>query len=147
MDRWDKRWMDVAKLFASFSKDPSTGVGACAVDDRKVMVSSAFNGLARGVKDKQSRLMDRDLKYKLTAHAEINLICHAGQALRGCTVYVWPMPPCSMCAAALIQAGVRRVVAPTPAPDIAARWGESLRLAQAMLREAGVILETLPECP
>lgn len=143
MNHWDYRWMEVAKLFASFSKDPSTQVGACAVDDRKVMVSSAFNGLARGVKDKKSRLMDRDLKYKLTAHAEINLICHAGQALRGCTVYVWPMPPCSTCAAALIQAGVRRVVSPTPAHALATRWGESLRLAQSMFREARVKVEMM----
>jgi len=141
--KWDGRWLQMAKHFASFSKDPSTGVGACAVDDRQVLISSGFNGFSRGVKDKRSRLMNRESRLARTAHAEINLIIHAGESLRGSTVYVWPMAPCSTCAAALIQAGVRRVVSPTPSPDLAARWGASLRLARAMLREAGVKVEML----
>ena len=56
MTDWDTRWMAVAKLFASFSKDPSTGVGVVAVDSRKRLVASGFNGLSRRVEDSQERL-------------------------------------------------------------------------------------------
>jgi len=136
-DKWDARWMAVAKLFASFSKDPSTGVGAVAVDSRKRLVASGFNGLSRRVEDSQERLHNRTTRYSLTVHAEINMLISAERSLRGCTVYLWPMPPCSQCAAALIQAGIFRVVAPAPAPDLADRWGESIELAVMAMREAG----------
>ena len=66
------------------------------------------------------------------------MLISAERSLRGCTVYLWPMPPCSQCAAALIQAGISRVVAPAPHPQLAERWGESIELAIMAMREAGV---------
>ena len=143
MADWDSRWLAVAKLFASFSKDPSTGVGAVAVDSRKRLAASGFNGLSRRVEDSQERLHNRTTRYSLTVHAEINMLISAERSLRGCTVYLWPMPPCSQCAAALIQAGISRVVAPSPAPDLADRWGESIELAVMAMREAGVKVDIL----
>ncbi len=143
MADWDSRWLAVAKLFASFSKDPSTGCGAVAVDSRKRLVASGFNGFSRRVEDSQERLHNRTTRYSLTIHAEINMLISAERSLRGCTVYLWPMPPCSQCAAALIQAGISRVVAPSPAPDLADRWGESIELAVMAMREAGVKVDIL----
>ena len=142
-DHWDTRWMAVAKLFASFSKDPSTGVGAVAIDSRKRLVASGFNGLSRRIDDSPERLQNRELRIKLTVHAEINLLVSAERSLRGCTVFVYPMPPCAACASALIQAGISRVVAPAPAPDLADRWGESIELAVMAMREAGVKVDIL----
>ena len=146
MTDWDSRWLAVAKLFASFSKDPSTGVGAVAVDSRKRLVASGFNGLSRRVEDSQERLHNRTTRYSLTVHAEINMLISAERSLRGCTVYLWPMPPCSQCAAALIQAGISRVVAPAPHPQLAERWGESIELAIMAMREAGVKVDIVEGC-
>lgn len=137
-DKWDLRFMDLAKHIAGWSRDPSTKVGAVAVDSRKRLVASGFNGLSRRVEDSQERLHNRTTRYSLTVHAEINMLISAERSLRGCTVYLWPMPPCSQCAAAMIQAGISRVVAPSPAPDLADRWGESIELAVMAMREAGV---------
>ena len=142
-DHWDLRFMDLAKHIAGWSRDPSTKVGAVAVDSRKRLVASGFNGLSRRVEDSQERLHNRTTRYSLTVHAEINMLISAERSLRGCTVYLWPMPPCSQCAAALIQAGIARVVAPSPAPDLADRWGESIELAVMAMREAGVKVDIL----
>ena len=143
MDKWDSRFMAMAKLVASWSKDPSTGCGAVIVDSRQRIVSTAFNGFPRRVDDDPDRLHDRRLKLALTLHAEANSVIFAERPIRGCTLYVHPMPPCSRCAALIIQAGISRVVAPAPAPDLADRWGESIELAVMAMREAGVKVDIL----
>lgn len=142
-DKWDLRFMDLAKHIAGWSRDPSTKVGAVAVDSRKRLVASGFNGLSRRVEDSPERLHNRTTRYSLTVHAEINMLISAERSLRGCTVYLWPLPCCSQCASAPIQAGIARVVAPSPAPDLADRWGESIDLAVMALREAGVKVDIL----
>lgn len=140
--KWDRRMLALAKHVAGWSKDPSTKVGAVLARGNRI-VGLAFNGLPVGIKDKRSRLMNRALRYAMTVHAESNCLAMAGDRARGATLYTWPLPPCSACASLAIQAGVQRVVSPTPSPDLAERWGESLRLARAMLREAGVVVVTL----
>lgn len=81
----------------------------------------------------------------MTVHAEANALRMAGDKARAATLYTWPLPPCSQCASLAIQAGIRRVVSPPPPAGLAARWGDSLRLAQAMFREAGIRVEMLDE--
>ena len=142
-DKWDLRFMDLAKHIAGWSRDPSTKVGAVAIDSRKRLVASGFNGLSRRVEDSPERLHNRTTRYSLTVHAEINMLISAERSLRGCTVYLWPLPCCSQCASALIQAGIARVVAPAPSPDLADRWGESIELAVMAMREAGVKVDIL----
>ena len=137
-DKWDARLMSMAKLVASWSKDPSTGCGAVIVDSRQRIVSTGFNGFPRRVDDDQERLHDRRLKLALTLHAEANAMLFAEKPVRGCTLYVYPMPPCSQCAALIIQAGISRVVASIAEPQLADRWGESIELAIMAMREAGV---------
>ena len=144
-DKWDLRFMDLAKHIAGWSRDPSTKVGAVAVDSRKRLVASGFNGLSRRVEDSPERLHNRTTRYSLTVHAEINMLISAERSLRGCTVYLWPLPCCSQCASALIQAGIARVVAPSPTPDLADRWGESIELAVMAMREAGVKVDILDQ--
>ena len=48
---WNKRWMDMAKLVASWSKDRSRHAGAVIVDVRNVLISIGWNGFPRGVND------------------------------------------------------------------------------------------------
>lgn len=133
LSKWDARYLDLAQHVSGWSRDPSTKVGAVVVRPDKTIASMGFNGLPRGILDDE-RLNDRDVKLRMILHAEQNAILSAHERLTDCTVYVWPMPPCSHCAAVLIQAGIKRVVAPSPQR----RWVESCLLGREMLREAGV---------
>ena len=146
MNKWDARFLELARTLAGWSKDPGTGCGAVVVRDRRIL-GTGYNGLPAGIEDRYERLMDRELKLKLTLHAEDNAILNAIVPVRGATIYVWPMPPCAHCAARIIQVGITRVVAAEPQPEQAERWRQSLMLSAEVLHEAGVSLETAPNMP
>lgn len=133
---WDEYGMSLARTIAAKSKDPGTKVGCCLLDPEHRVVSTGFNGLPRWVPDDPAILADRDTKLSLVLHAEENALLFARQSLEGCTAYVWPMPPCSRCAAKLAQTGIMRVVAPKPTPEQIERWGRSLDLAAWIYKHA-----------
>ena len=141
MTKWQSRFLDLARLVGSWSKDPSSKVGAVIVDPQNRIVSTGYNGLPVGVEDTESRLGDREVKYKMILHAEENAIMFAKQKLDGCSLYVTTMPPCSHCAALIIQSGIKRVY--TPVVEIPERWRQSDELTRKMFSEAGVELEFL----
>ena len=140
MSNWDSRFLDLARLVSTWSKDPSTQVGAVITRD-KFVVSLGFNGHPKGVVDSAERLEVREVKYRTIIHAEINAILTAKQDLEGCTIYLWPFMPCSQCGAAIVQAGIKRVVAPKSDND---RWAESFKFTTEMFAEAGVELVEIP---
>jgi len=137
MANWDKRFLDLAQHIAGWSKDPSTRCGAVVTDGKRI-VSMGFNGFPQGVGDTSERLDNRETKYRLVLHAEQNALSFANRDLSGCTIYVYPMPPCSRCAAQIIQAGIRRIVTQRPDADKLERWQEDFELANEMYRETGV---------
>ena len=142
---WDRRFLQMAELVASWSKDPSTKVGAVAVRDRRIL-ATGFNGMPTGVNDSSFRLKDRDTRLSMTAHAEANCISYAarnGVSLMGADLFVFPLAPCSACASSIIQAGIRRIVIYDYV--IPARWQQSFDTAAEMFSEAGVALLRLPE--
>lgn len=136
MDKWDNFYLGMARQAATGSKDPSTQVGAVICDRENRFVCAGFNGFPRGIKD-DSRLEDRNVKYKLILHAEHNAILFSRRDLSGCTLYTWPFMPCSSCAAIIIQSGIKRVIAPR---DDNPRWKESFELTEQLFKEAGVEL-------
>lgn len=136
-EKWDKRFIELAKHIASWSKDPSTQTGAVIVDSRRRIVSVGFNGLAQGVEDLPERLNNREIKYKMFVHCERNALIFASQPLHGCTLYTWPFMSCAACAAMVIQSGITRAVAPYSENP---RWVEEFELAKAQFQEAGVEL-------
>jgi dCMP deaminase len=142
MDKWDLRFLGLAKHISTWSKDPSTKTGAVIVDlDRRVK-SVGYNGFAKGVNDTPERLNNRELKYKLVVHCERNAILFA-DSVKGCTLYTWPFCSCSVCASMVIQAGIKRCVAP-PIPDsLKGRWGEDVLLTEQIFKEAGVVLDLI----
>ena len=77
-DKWDRRFVDLARYVASWSKDPSTKTGAVIVDDYNRIVSVGYNGFPRGIRDDEERLSNRDVKLSLMVHCEINAIIFAG---------------------------------------------------------------------
>lgn len=146
-EKLDRSLLRLAEKVGTMSKDPSTKTGAVLFDGRVFAVG--YNGFAQHVDDDPARYADRDTKLEMVIHAEVNAVILAareghGLSLAACNLYTWPFMPCSRCAALMIQAGVRRVVAPVIDPGRAARWGDSLKLARAQFSEAGVELLELP---
>jgi len=143
LSHWDRRFLGLAEYIAGWSKDPSTKVGCVITDSRHRIISVGFNGLPAGVKDKPERLNDREQKLLMVQHAEVNALNFASRDTSGCIAYTWPLPPCTQCAGALIQAGIERVVAPelTGTHD---RWERHIELTKKMFAEAGVQVDLLP---
>lgn len=135
---WQGYFVEMARLAASKSKDPSTKVGCVIVGPDMEVRATGFNGFARGVSDDVARYEDKDGKLHLMVHAEANAIAAAarvGTSLKGCTAIV-TKHPCPQCAALLIQSGVEVVV--SPAPEDGSRWQEANMVAQRQFAEAGV---------
>jgi dCMP deaminase len=149
--KWNRRFLELAKHVSTWSKDPSTQVGAVLVNGRREVVSVGYNGFARNVFDLQSRYEDRPTKYKFIVHAEVNAIVTAGERARGATLYVYPsfgIPCiCQDCAKMAIQAGVTCVVGyiPKVSKELQERWKDSLATSSEMFTEAGVAFYGIPE--
>lgn len=135
--KWDKRYIELAKFIANWSKDPSTKVGAVIVDDKGRIVSLGFNGFPQKILD-NDRLNNRDEKYNVIVHAEANAILFANRDLSGCTIYTYPFQPCSGCSGLIIQSGIKRVVTIKTDND---RWKKDFSTAAKMLVEAEVSID------
>lgn len=140
LTKWDARFLDLTALVGSWSKDPSTKVGAAIADSRNRVISLGFNGPPRGVQDDSN--IDRETKLRRTLHAEQNALAFARYDVSGCTLYV-THHPCARCAAQIAQAQIRRVVCNAPDPDFAVRWAADIAEAQSILHQAGVELINL----
>ncbi|CAN0221274.1 unnamed protein product [Ascophyllum nodosum] len=112
---WDDYFMSVAFLSAMRSKDPSTQVGACIVNQDKRIVGIGYNGFPMGCSDDElpwAREADSemDTKYPYVCHAEMNAILNKNSAdVKDCVIYV-ALFPCNECAKLIIQSGIREVV-------------------------------------
>lgn len=135
---WDKYFLGMAKYVSTASKDPSTKVGAVVVQNRKV-VGTGYNGFPQGVNDDPERYLNRELKYALTVHAEINAILQAGHDCEYAHIYVSVPFCCSDCVKTIIQSGISRIVVyDNTDKELLKRWEESIKLSQLMMDEAGI---------
>jgi dCMP deaminase len=144
MDNKDERYLDLAKFFSTWSKDPSTGVGAVAIGNKGQVLAQGYNGFPRRVTESPERLNNREIKYQFVVHAEMNCIYNAGYngtQLDDSTLYVYGLPVCNECAKGIIQVGIKRVVIPKHGPDVPDRWKISILDTQKMFKEAGVIYD------
>lgn len=132
---WHKRFINLANLVATWSKDPSSKVGCVIVDENRRIVSTGYNGFPVGVVDSKNRLSKKDIKYKLVLHAEENAIMFAKRDLNGCSLYV-TMAPCSHCAGLIIQSGIKHVY--IKKLEISEKWKESFEYSQMMFSESKV---------
>jgi dCMP deaminase len=111
VDTWDEYFMHMASVASIKSKDPKCPVGAVIVSKDNIILSTGFNGFARGVHDDEQILNDADEKLKVICHAEANAILNAarvGARVEGATIYVSKFP-CLACCNAIIQAGIKRI--------------------------------------
>jgi dCMP deaminase len=139
------KFLPDARAAAGRSKDRSTKVGAVVIDSDFNIRISGYNGFPRGVNDDITARHERPAKYDWTAHSEENCVAQAariGVALNGCTLLLTALFPCPGCSRMIIQAGIRRVVAPrTNQAGVGAGridWDAKAQLALEMLVEAGV---------
>lgn len=129
---WDVRYLRLAREVSTWSKDPSTKVGAVIVRPNKTIASMGFNGFPRGFPDDVGLYNDRKQKYQFIVHAEMNAILTASEPLTGYTLYTYPLPPCGDCMKSVVQAGITRWVSVSPTAEQLDRWRESLDATYAM---------------
>ena len=152
VDHWDERYLSIAREVSTWSKDPSTKVGAVITDGDGRIVAVGFNGFPKKIADTMERRHNRNIKYKMTVHAEANVALIAGRAARNGTIYVHGAPICADCAGIVIQAGIKRVVAAAPCPltptspcqpshPTKIDWDEHGRVALEMFDEADLKFE------
>ena len=137
---WDEYFMGIAVLSSKRSKDPNTQVGACIVNDQKIIVGVGYNGFPIGCDDDKLP-WDRegdwcDTKYPYVCHAELNAILNSHGNLHGATLYV-ALFPCNECAKAIIQSGIKRVVYLSDKY----RDSDSSKASRRMFDDAGVRYE------
>lgn len=143
MNKWDKRWLEIAENISTWSKDPSTQIAAIAVKDKR-LIATGYNGFPRNIEDLDDRWNNREEKYKYVVHAEMNCIYNANyhnQSLKGSTMYIVGLPVCHECAKGIIQAGVIRVVAEFK--DAPLKWARSTEITEKMFKEAGIIYDQI----
>ena len=111
---WDEYFMGVALLAAARSKDPSTQVGACIVNEDNKIISTGYNGAPRGYNDDTCMCWDREgdflnTKYAYVCHGELNAILNSPAPVKNCKIYV-ALFPCNECAKAIIQSGIKEII-------------------------------------
>jgi dCMP deaminase len=136
LKRWDLRFLEMSQLVASWSKDPSTKVGAVIIDDDRRVISLGYNGFPKGVADDE-RLDDREEKYKIVVHAERNALLFANINVKNCSIFTYPFMPCPICAGMIIQSGISRVVSFKSNNE---RWEKDFEISRKMFQEADIQL-------
>ena len=136
--------MRVAAEVSAWSKDPSSKIGVCIVSTDKQILSTGYNGFPRGIADDE-RYNDRQTKYDLIIHAEMNAILTAashGVQVEGAYIFVYGLPMCSSCAKHTIQAGISHVVLDKKFIHNE-RWNDSWKLTRSLLEEANIDITIL----
>jgi dCMP deaminase len=149
MDKWDKRFMEMAELVAEWTScfQQNRQIGAVIVQNKRIL-TTGYNGAPAGVKTCKER--GECLRRKMgipsgtrqevcyATHAEQNAIIQAaklGMPIEGATLYCTHQP-CSQCAKMIINAGIRRVVYKHAYPDA---------FTVELFGEAGVLMEQYME--
>lgn len=136
---WDEYFMGISLLAAMRSKDPSTQVGACIVNEDNIILSTGYNGFPKGCDDdifpwaRDCSEVNRT-KYPYVVHAELNAILNSGgRSLKNARIYV-ALFPCNECAKAIIQSGIKEVV------YLSDKYADSdsVKASKLMLETAGV---------
>ena len=149
MDKWDKRFMEMANVVSTWSSCYRTGrqVGAVITKNKRIL-TTGYNGAPEGIRscvEKGECMRDimkipsgtrAELCYAV--HAEQNAICQAaklGISLEGATLYCTHQP-CSISAKIIVNSGIKRIVYREGYPD---------EFAMKILSEADILVERYEE--
>lgn len=143
MTDWDSRFLEMAQVVSTWSKDPKKKIGCVVINENRQILSTGYNGFPRGIADIPERYNDKETKHKYVVHAEMNAIYNAscnGVSLKNSVFYVYGLPVCSECAKGIIQAGVQKVIICADT-DISEKWKESWNITKSLFNEAGIECE------
>lgn len=143
--KWDLRFLKMATMVASWSKDQSTKVG-CVITKKKKLRSVGYNGIPTGLNDDVPDRNERPKKYMWYSHAEFNaLVNYPNKRVKGCTLYVTHFP-CTTCARFIVESKIKRLVYITTKDEsFLNRWKEEHDNSLEMFTEAGIIIESYSE--
>jgi dCMP deaminase len=130
MDKWDVRFMEMARLVSGWAScyQENRKIGAVIVKNKRVL-TTGYNGAPAGVKTcvERGECLRRvqnipsgtraEICYAI--HAEQNAIIQAaklGVCIEGSTLYCTHQP-CVICAKMIVNAGIERVVYAEGYPD------------------------------
>lgn len=149
MDKWDKRFMEMAFLVSTWSScfQDNRQVGAIITRNKRIL-TTGYNGASSGIKSCKERgvCMRKEIgipsgtRHELcyAVHAEQNAIIQAAkigvsveEAIMYCT-----HQPCTICAKMIINSGIKRVVYKEGYPD---------EFSRQLFQEAGVEIEKYTE--
>lgn len=149
MDKWDYRFIEMAKLVGSWSScyKENRKIGTVIVRDKRIL-TTGYNGAPAGIKSCVERgecmrvnlgiPSGKNAELCYAVHSEQNAIVQAakmGISLEGATLYCTHQP-CSMCTRIIINAGIKRIVYQNPYPD---------EFSLKLLNEAGIKVEVLED--
>lgn len=135
MNKFDGKYLRMAKIWASNSYCKRRQVGALLVKDNMI-ISDGYNGTPSGFENVCEDENGVTKPYVLHAEANaITKIARSGNSAEGATLYV-TASPCVECSKLIIQSGIKRVV-----------YSEEYRLDDGvrLLKRAGVEVEKLEE--
>jgi dCMP deaminase len=138
--KWDLRFLDMAKLVASWSRDPSTQTGAVITRPNKSVASVGFNGFPQKMSDDTNLYATRDEKYSRIVHCEMNALMFAPEKVDGYTLYTFPFISCDRCFVHMAQAGIVRFVAPCATLEQLTRWGPAFDRVRSYANDMGLEL-------
>ena len=134
MSKFDRRYLEMAEIWAKNSYCKRRQVGALLVKDNMI-ISDGYNGTPSGF---ENVCEENGVTKPYVLHAEANAIskiAKSGNSSAGATLYV-TASPCMECAKLLIQSGIKRVV-----------YKDEYRLTDGvdLLRRAGIEVERVDD--
>ncbi|MDY3723894.1 MAG: cytidine/deoxycytidylate deaminase family protein [Candidatus Borkfalkiaceae bacterium] len=147
MDKWDKRFLEMAELVATWSScyQENRQVGAVIVKDKRIM-TTGYKGAPSGIMSCKTRgeclrrkmnvASGTKLELCYAVHAEQNAIAQAaklGVSVDGATLYCTHQP-CVICCKMIINSGIKRVVY---------RYGYPDEFSIKLFAEAGISVEQM----
>jgi dCMP deaminase len=133
----DKRYLGMARIWASNSYCKRRQVGALIVRD-KMIISDGYNGTPSGFENECEDESSNTKSYVLHAEANaITKVAKSNNSSEGSTLYI-TTSPCVECSKLIIQAGILRVV-----------YQEKYRITDGLdlLERARIELVHIPELP
>lgn len=149
MDKWDKRFMQLASTVATWSScfKADRHIGAVIVKDKRIL-TTGYNGASSGVlscvergeciREKQGIASGTRHEICYAVHAEQNAIIQAaklGVSVDGATLYCTHQP-CVICAKMIINSGIKRVVYQFGYPD---------EFSRELFKQAGTLVEVFED--
>jgi dCMP deaminase len=135
MKKFDRRYLEMAEIWAKNSYCKRRQVGALIVKDRMI-ISDGYNGTPAGFENICEDENGVTKPYVLHAEANaISKVAKSGNSSEGSTLYV-TASPCLECSKLIIQAGIKRVV-----------YRDEYRLTDGidLLKRAGIEVEKIDE--